>query len=169
MSEDIRKMIDKINNVDNFNDPDIDFVFQNHPQLSTIGDKEQYSQYIKTIFPNSDVKAIVFHETSYDFDEFKPYFGKLGRGVYFSQRKDLGGKKGRVISALVNIKDPVTDYDNVLINNEFFTDKDVVLKDETTQFIYEIIVRDVNNIHILGSKKDIEGFKSFIKNKLDFK
>ena len=41
------QMIDKINNVGNFNDPDIDFVFQNHPKLSTIGNKEQYLQYIK--------------------------------------------------------------------------------------------------------------------------
>jgi len=39
----------------------VDFTFEQNPKLASIGSKEQYSQYLDTIFPNSKVKNIVYH------------------------------------------------------------------------------------------------------------
>jgi len=46
--------------------------------LSIIGNEEQYSQYLDTIFPESKVREIVYHGTDVDFNEYK-----LGKGAYF--------------------------------------------------------------------------------------
>ena len=39
----------------------VDFVFEQHPELSSIGTKEQYSNYLETIFPESLLENIVYH------------------------------------------------------------------------------------------------------------
>ncbi len=41
----------------------VDFVFEQNPELLKIGTKEQYSNYIDTIFPGSKIKDIVYHGT----------------------------------------------------------------------------------------------------------
>lgn len=66
----------------------VDFVFEQNPELSTIGTKEQYEEYIETIFPESVAKGEIFqHQTKNDFDIFsdeKNSSGRLGDGHYFS-------------------------------------------------------------------------------------
>ena len=42
----------------------VDFVFEQHPELAEIGTKEQYSEYLDTVFPESSVRNIMYHETS---------------------------------------------------------------------------------------------------------
>ena len=42
----------------------VDFVFEKSPELSKVGTQEQYSNYLNTIFPNSQVKDIVYHGTN---------------------------------------------------------------------------------------------------------
>ena len=42
-------------------DEDINFVFEQNPDLARVGTKEQYEKYLKTIFPESKVKDIVYH------------------------------------------------------------------------------------------------------------
>ena len=54
----------------------VDFVFEQNPELSQIGTKEEYSQYLETIFPESNIKEIVYHETSGDWfknEKFSKY------------------------------------------------------------------------------------------------
>ncbi|MCU0660166.1 MAG: hypothetical protein MUD00_00935 [Candidatus Pacebacteria bacterium] len=41
----------------------VDFVFEQHPELAEIGTKEQYSEYLDTVFPESKIKDIVYHGT----------------------------------------------------------------------------------------------------------
>ncbi len=59
-------------------------VFNLNPELSEIGSQEQYIEYLKTIFPESKVKNIVWHGTEKgDIDKFKTKgsgdkVGKLG-------------------------------------------------------------------------------------------
>ena len=44
----------------------IDFIFEQNPELKTIGTKEQYKQYIESVFPESQVKDILYHYSSHD-------------------------------------------------------------------------------------------------------
>ena len=51
----------------------IDFVFEKYPELNKIGSKQQYENYIKTIFPESVCQNIVYHgnKNGDEFEEFK--------------------------------------------------------------------------------------------------
>lgn len=61
----------------------VDFVFEQNPQLTQIGSKEQYSEYLDTIFPESKTKGIVYHQTPNDFSDFDVSKSRTG-GIYFS-------------------------------------------------------------------------------------
>ena len=50
--------------------PGVEGLFNDNPELSSIGTKEQYSQYLNSIFPDSKVKDIVYHGTEDKFDKF---------------------------------------------------------------------------------------------------
>lgn len=52
----------------------VDFVFEQNPQLAEIGTKEQYSEYLDIIFPESKTKDILYHGTKNEFDEFSKEF-----------------------------------------------------------------------------------------------
>lgn len=49
----------------------VDFVFEQNPELSKIGTKEQYSRYVDSIFPETKINKIVFQERVYDLDQRK--------------------------------------------------------------------------------------------------
>jgi len=74
----------------------VDFVFEQNPELAKLGTKEDYSKYLKTIFPESKVKNIVYHGTTKSFEEFDK--DKLGTstknitntlGFYFVPNKKV--------------------------------------------------------------------------------
>ena len=56
----------------------VDFVFEQNPELEKIGTKEQYSEYLDTIFSESKVKDIVYHGSRNEFE----YFDKSKLGSY---------------------------------------------------------------------------------------
>ena len=41
--------------------PGVEELFNSNPELASIGTPEQYSQYLDSIFPDSEVKDIVYH------------------------------------------------------------------------------------------------------------
>jgi hypothetical protein len=96
----------------------VDFVFDKNLELATIGTKEEYSQYLETIFPNSKLKDILYHGTrekftGETFDMNKRGAGRnFGKGVYFAHstielEKYVRTKDGgEVVTAIVNIKNP---------------------------------------------------------------
>jgi len=45
-------------------------LFNSNPELAKIGTPQQYTEYIKTIFPDSKVKDIVYHGSKEKFDKF---------------------------------------------------------------------------------------------------
>ena len=45
-------------------------LFESNPELSDIGTQELYSQYLDTIFPNSEVKDIIYHGSPNTFEIF---------------------------------------------------------------------------------------------------
>jgi len=85
----------------------INFVFENNPELAKIGSKEEYSKYLKSIFPESKLKDILYHGSSKnDISNFIP--GKLEIGVHFGtlDAAKHRGKKSesyKIYTALVNI------------------------------------------------------------------
>ena len=224
-------------------------VFESNPELAEIGTEEQYNAYLNTVFPESQVKDIVYHGTDAEFDVFdkslsgsKTSWAKELPGMYFFYNKqaaegytgdrDAGGrrdywdhawegmdkdeiepifpdvfkafnnrktkteydsivewgrsylskkiKKGRVISAITNVKTPlVYEAKNKRLINETKNIKDR-LTDENDGIIVEGILDRLNDdigfeedvliafeseqIHKLGTEKDIQGFKDFVDN-----
>jgi hypothetical protein len=179
--------------------PGVEELFDSNPELASIGTQEQYSQYLDTIFPNSQVKDIVYHgspnaklvKNSTDFN-FRVNSDDVGitNGVYFSETIALptsfqeGIYKGTnttnkgIITALVNLKNPK--YYRNLDDISVISDKELqkltsdkfdgaytdMLADDNLRPIKqtyntEIVIFEPEQIHILGSKQDIEGFKKF--------
>ena len=67
----------------------VDFVFEQKPELADIGTPEQYSAYADTIFPESQMRDIVYHGTAskekiekFDFDR-----SNYGNAVFFTKDK----------------------------------------------------------------------------------
>ena len=88
--DDIRKMIDKLRTFKTGLDSEIkggvDSIFNEYPELENIGTKEEYSQYLETIFPNSKIKDIVYHASPNKFTKFKDPF-RFGSESYLVFRK----------------------------------------------------------------------------------
>ena len=144
-------------------------VFESNPELAEIGTEEQYNAYLNTVFPDSKVKDIVYHGTrGYDasgkekpkFETFdKSFIGKgqglrsddMAKGFYFGSYKIADRVGTRIIPAILNIQN----VDNTTVRRntiDFDTKGDV------------FVVFEPEQIHILGSKKDIQGFKDFASN-----
>lgn len=144
--------------------PGVKEVFESNPELASIGTPEQYSQYLNTIFPDSKVKDIVYHGTPNDFELF--YEGD-NTVIHFSKNKkdaEHFSEGYRIITAVLNMTNPViskTDYDN--LSQEDF---DKFNKQESIIAAgFEYVVKKNNQIHILSSKQDIQGFKEFVQDK----
>jgi hypothetical protein len=105
-----------------------------------------YSQYLDTIFPDSKVKDIVYHGTEDKFDKFdikffgKNDYGDLGKGFYFAFNKESIFNEPIVVYAVIDDKNSKQSPG------------------------YEIMIPSAEQIHILGNKQDIEGFKEFVNN-----
>jgi hypothetical protein len=178
----------------------VNFVFEKNPELLQIGSKEKYSEYLDSIFPESKVKGIVYHQTDRTFDEFNLDKSKSG-GVYFSPYNRpvhkfinfifTGKYRSETKSVLINIKNPffakeskyevgvtninklqkkidISNYDGVIgysnhiyYKGEFDKGYIDIEKDKSNA---ELVVFESEQIHMLGSKQDIEGFKKFVEN-----
>jgi len=141
-------------------------IFNNNPELASIGTPEEYSDYLDSIFPDSKVKDIVYHGTkAYSpsgaekpkFETFdKSFIGKgqglrsddMAKGFYFGSY-NIADKTGtRVIPAILDIQE-VNDTTVRRDTVDFDTKGDVFVVEEPEQ------------IHILGSKQDIQKFKEY--------
>ena len=158
--------------------PGVTELFESNSELASIGTPQQYSQYLDTIFPDSKVKDIVYHGTLDKFESFdKSKIGKniikdRPKGFYFTRKnvaENIYGsypsidastgeqilQKGNLISVIINTKgqyQSIQEKDDVSGYGDFVE--------------YEShVVFEPEQIHILGSKQDIEGFKQFTENK----
>jgi hypothetical protein len=159
-------------------------LFEVNPELTTIGTTEQYSQYLNTIFPDSKVKDIVYHGTKAEFEEFNTRPDKTSgsrysnEAAFFTTDLELANQygknvQGKTISALVNLINPKTykkksegldltkprSFTEEVRNNLQNEGFDGALN---TRYDNEIAVFESEQIHILGSKKDIQGFKDYV-------
>jgi hypothetical protein len=106
-------------NTNNIKEGVID-VFNDNPELSSIGTPEQYSEYLDTIFPKSKVKDIVYHATNNEnFEQILKngfdlsYFGRTDSGdrgfaIYLALKKysALGWYGDKLVYAIVNTINP---------------------------------------------------------------
>ena len=192
MSKEIREQIDRVNNWERFLKENIggkvkvgvDIVFQNHKELSDIGTPEQYSDYLDTIFPNSKLKDIFYHTSPNKFSEFKDPSSSGLSHIWFSE-KPLNNQYGEnIYSVILDVKNPLSEFDGEVYSKEirnYETPLNPQWVDnyhttgELPEFKYDgtirtsrvdggrsITVRNPKQIHILGSKQDIEGFRKFI-------
>jgi len=160
----------------------VENIFVNNPELFKIGTQEQYSQYLDTIFPDSKIKDIIYHGTNKKFDKFDDSkrgsrdSGLYGKAHYFSKAEEVayefyGRKNKKPLAVIVNSSNPFIetkehnyekDVFHILDNNSEYDSA----TDNKHQI--EIAIRNSNQIHILGSKQDIEGFKNYVNNKPKF-
>lgn len=161
-------------------------LFESNPELANIGTPEQYSQYLDTIFPNSKVKDIVYHGTKsknrleiFDDNQIGALdSGYFGRGFYmtpdFNYANNYIGDEGHVEYLLIDSQNPINVTMNDANTNINLNNNDSVIVtygedllglndiEQNPNEVAEIVIKDSKQIHILGSKQDIEGFKDFV-------
>ncbi len=125
LNQNVPKM-EKQNLVENQNEKPkikegVDFVFGQNPELAQIGTKEQYSEYLDTIFPESVARDIVWHGSSREFDSFsKDEIGtntesqRLTKlGFFFSDNMRVSQFYGKNVKGyILDFKDPIEVVDN---------------------------------------------------------
>lgn len=143
-------------------------VFKDNPELTKLGTVEEYSAYLDTIFPESKVKDILYHGTKRNFQDFDESqigtagdaltnngIGLKGKGFYFTKNLTRArgysldmqtGIFGKVFSAVLDIQNIQDDVWSYL---------------PSSNNLDEVVARSKNQIHILGSEKDIQEFKNW--------
>lgn len=168
----------------------VDFVFEQNPELTKIGTRQQYSKYLDTIFPNSKLRQIYRHGTSAVFDKFDlKYFGKTDTGdrgyaFYFSPNLfssvglDPESDYAYVKYVLLNSVNPY--YKKKEISPEFYfnrTDKfgDINQKIEDLNRVRQNWISKANNndidyaffLEFTGDRDNNSELIDFIENKID--
>ena len=156
--------------------PGVPELFESNPELANIGTQEQYSQYLNTIFPDSKVKDIVYHGTDKLFEQFSKDAEKAtiaDQGIFFAPTKNQARNSGKVIVKAVINSNPLISDDRIERISE--KKKQELLSQGYNGYVYsynktissadDIVVFEPEQIHILGSKQDIEGFKEFANQK----
>lgn len=96
----------------------VDFVFDQHPELAEIGTREQYSEYLNSVFPESKTKDIFYHSSKIQIKDFNDSFNERGGvGFWFMRlrqpkflyrnEKYIAPYGDKETPVLVNIKNPV--------------------------------------------------------------
>lgn len=170
----------------------INVLFKKYNDLNKIGTIEQYSKYIDSIFPDSKIKKIIYHYTNSEiFEKFNKKgdaeytnrkqrygWGTTDNGIYFSDKKinsDYGSKE---ISAIINVKklkiNNIEDGEVGTITDEQLFDLNknnidgIYQPDILNKTGSEYVVFQSEQVHILGSKQDIEGFKKWKEDNKSF-
>jgi predicted SprT family Zn-dependent metalloprotease len=192
-SNEVDNMIDNDNDSTNNNAAPIkegvDSIFSENPELSKIGSQEQYSAYLGTIFPDSEVKEVIAHVSrEKGIEKFKANESEtgnfinsqvLGSGVYFAPVDmvdywsmeldfidDVTGEyteDRNIYYAVLNSKSPQYTQKNYLENSDTIEGTDVVVNESRSNGnVEEYVVKDPSIIHILGSQEDLKNFTTFV-------
>ena len=147
----------------------VEELFNENTELASVGTPQQYSAYLDNIFPESTVKDIVYHGSRDKYD-------KLQDQTFFSFEKEYANNYSKVASkkeiesgvdktpiiyaAIINVKNITEQKDitNFNLPKEF----DTVIGNDAIGTEKVLIPKSSEQIHILGNKQDIEGFKKFV-------
>lgn len=156
--------------------PGVEELFNENPELASVGTPQQYSAYLDTIFPDSKVKDIVYHGTNKDFTNFESGKGFWGNAFYTTTEKGYANSiaasrarqepgTSKVIKPLLINANNIEFIEDAYAIDSFPKDIDTILTniEGGGKIIYAI--KNPEQIHILGNKQDIEEFKKFVKNK----
>ena len=158
----------------------IERVYSENKAISDIGTMEQYSDYLKTIFPESKIKDVLYRLTDNNLESFTP--SKETRGIYASADiNEVQQYKGRrtagqskIYPILMDIKNPIEYQKKYSSSSTVHTNLDDAIKkgnDSLTvtgrdgEINEEVAVVSPDQVHILGSKKDISGFNEYVNGK----
>jgi hypothetical protein len=135
--------------------PPIKEVHNTNNNLSDIGTEQEYANYLKSIFPNSKVKDIVYHRSNEKFEEFDDTKRnkETGNLFDFSKTKDNVQYGENLYPVILNVNNLGEGF--VLNEGVDGTTSEVMGGEK----IYS--VPNSEQIHILGNKADIEGFKKW--------
>lgn len=126
--------------------------------------QQLYSQYLNTIFPDSKVKDIVYHGSNTRFEDFLE--DNLN---YFGTQEIAKGYGKNIYPVLIEIKKPYYEDGGNLSNQSYEDLYDKLDNSGADGFISNgnnlFVPKESKQIHILGSKQDIEGFKEFVNKK----
>jgi len=162
--------------------PGVQEVFDSNPELAAIGTPEQYSAYLDNVFPDSQVKDVVYHGA---MESMIPKDGKFkGYVTYFSTIKKYAETFGfpvnrKIVQAIINITKPynapseLADVPQEVHDSDRFTNPRII---KSTTTVYDsvigkdagqtegdtVAVFEPEQIRILGSEEDIQGFKDFV-------
>src|SRR3990167_198818 len=149
----------------------VELVFEKNSELSKIGTQQEYSKYLDSIFPNSPNKKILYHIGGKDIEKFDAsMFGKgegtnaSGNGVYFQENPYEIMNGGIGTDYFYESPTPIKSmYEDGILTLAILDIKEVDKYNPTLNLPQEIVIRDVDRIHILGTIQDTEGFKNYIK------
>ncbi len=170
-------------------DEDIDFLFEQNPDLARIGTKEQYEKYLESVFPDSKVKDIVYHRSPQKIENErfdKSRIKKSNANRFYFSPFDTHRYGKFITQALLNIKNLAVPCDDNFIEevnkkhpeytegkSKWFSLSDQIYGN-AKKYGYDGVsaFEGTNNdeysvyfpsqIHILGSKKDKKDFYKFV-------
>jgi len=103
--------------------PGVQELYDSIPELAKLGTVEQYATYLDTIFPNSELKDVLYHgsRSADRFDNFDDNLigeldtGFFGKGIYFSPSSKYAqgyanqaiDKAGQLYAVIVNLQNPL--------------------------------------------------------------
>lgn len=167
--------------VDEKTQKEVNHIFETTPELGKIGSQKEYAEYLNTIFPNSKVKEILFRLTQKGLDKLpaSEETGGIYASSYLKEVSQYYGRRPRsesdIYRIVVNLENPKA-YEKQWSSSDTRHTKVFDAKEEGHDGLtvrgrdgevnQEVAVLDSDQVHILGSKSDIENFRQF-KNKLD--
>lgn len=179
----VKELMGLIYEIKQISNDKIDYVFNTNPELSNIGTKEQYFEYLSTIFPDSKVKDIMFHTSPNKFSQFRDPSTTGLSHIWFSEEPLSDQFGSNIYPVVLNLINPLNEWDTNYggeirkyenpsnpdwINNYGTTGElpkfkyDGTIRSSRVDGGKSVTVRNPNQIHILGSEKDFEQFKNFV-------
>lgn len=166
----------------------LDFIFKENPEIAKLGTKEQYSEYLTTIFPKSKVKKILYHRGPQKIEAFdKSKTKELNWNRFYFSPFDTWSYGQHITMVILNIENlakPMNknfmddinkehpEYNEgkskwFSLSGQIYKNADkygydwVVAYEEKVD--HEYSVSSPEQIHILGSKKDLKQFKQRVE------
>jgi GNAT superfamily N-acetyltransferase len=146
-------------------------LFELTPELAAIGTAKDYSDYLDTIFPDSQIKNVAYHDSnSPNIEKFRNDIN----GIWTTGDPNWWQKGEYKYRVLLDVKSPniIREPLNSSFAIDFFADKKndkfdsyitTGLSGNLEEGVY--VLRDSDQTHILGSKKDLNDFKKFVSAK----
>ncbi|MFC1644467.1 hypothetical protein ACFL08_00395 [Patescibacteria group bacterium] len=161
----------------------IDFAFQFKPELEELfgGDRELFQEYLDGIFPDSKVQDVLYHTSGAEkiekpnvvnynegiqSDQYGFYMSDVPNSIYGESIHPvkINVSKGKELDALEIVLFKKGDYEE--LGRESVDAVYAAREKGEGEYDYsEIVIFEEDNIHVLGSEKDLEMASEFLRRK----